>query len=529
MKILSNLIGSIFGKIDKVRSQAKSQNNLDKMTAKGYELIGSMNQLLKEANTSKNIQLREGNLLKVNTQLKVLKDICSKYPAIYITQLEAFEASIDGVEAETLELKAAITPHSYNRSRQKFSDNDNEIILESINSHFRVINESIDIARKSKNLDTTESRLEVARNTLNRAREIANQFSLNIDGFDEAESEIDRITKAIKTGAPKVIDGMREIEPDPYFSNPSRNLLKEATALKKEKLYIEACDKLSEAYLADGAETLMIEDRLRLAMYLQLAGKSDEGWTELNRLLKIYNDQFSNQTILNQMKVFLKKENNQDATNPVRVIERVDVPKTSTIDSNLLETWRNNQDMISGLEFSATMQLRNPLRILERHGEFHSNINTEPPMIATEMWQGIWIPSFETDPQFKELPDCLPFLKSVREIVELDESIDSSINKLRENLKNSKWQDFLMRYGDAESIISVFFPRFVDTIPSLNAASIEELLNLGLVTANGIANATDETLLNINGIGKAKLKLIRDYCASVTKNRDDTRLENVIR
>lgn len=122
-----------------------------------------------------------------------------------------------------------------NENEKKFSSQDENIILESIKSHFRVINESIDIARKSKNLDTTNSRLEVARKVLDEAKKTANQYSLSIEGFNEAEAEINRITNAVIAGAPKVMDEMREIEQDPIYSTPSRNLLKEATSLKKEK------------------------------------------------------------------------------------------------------------------------------------------------------------------------------------------------------------------------------------------------------------------------------------------------------
>ena len=66
--------------------------------------------------------------------------------------------------------------------------------------------------------------------------------------------------------------------------NPSREMLKEATKLKKEKKYVEACEKLREAYAAKGSEELMVEERLRLPMYLQLAGKNDEGWKTLNEM-----------------------------------------------------------------------------------------------------------------------------------------------------------------------------------------------------------------------------------------------------
>ncbi len=35
--------------------------------------------------------------------------------------------------------------------------------------------------------------------------------------------------------------------------------------------------------------------------------------------------------------------------------------------------------------------------------------------------------------------------------------------------------------------------------------------------------------MSINGIGKATLKAIRDYCAGIIGNRDADRVENVIR
>lgn len=453
---------------------------------------------------------------------------------------------------------------------QNNSDNDKNIILESINSYFRVINESIDIARMSKNLDTTNSRLEVARKQLNEARKVASQYSLNVNGFNEAEAEIDRIADAAKVGAPKIFDGMREIDPDPMYSTPSRNLLKEATSLKKEKKYLVACNKLLEAYSADGADMLMIEERLRFPMYLQLAGKNDEGWAELNELLKKHNDQFSNQVILKQMQIFLKKENNFDAKNPIRITEIVfgdinvandenkSTPKNETkvapsfeIHSNdPTKAWEENQDIIIGLEFHATMQLRTPLRVLKRHGEIHTDINTEQPKITHEMWEGIWIAKTRT---FREMgididefrndgaiytsygvkikkSKCLPFLIAIREVVELDESIDSRISKLHESRENfPNWRSLAGAFGGTDYFIKEFFPLFIETIPNINSSSVDELLKLGIDTANKLEEANDEALLAINGIGKAKLKTIRDYCAEITKHRDDTRLDKVSR
>lgn len=91
-------------------------------------------------------------------------------------------------------------------------------------------------------------------------------------------------------------------------SSPSREMLKEATALKKEGKYEEACEKLKEAYSAKGSEDLTTKELLRLPMYLQLAKKNDEGWRILNDMNVRYLDVFSQAEIANQMRVFLEKD-----------------------------------------------------------------------------------------------------------------------------------------------------------------------------------------------------------------------------
>lgn len=211
-----------------------------------------------------------------------------------------------------------------------------------------------------------------------------------------------------------------------------------------------------------------------------------------------------------------------------------------------LSAWGNNDDIITGLKFSATLQLRTPLRVLMRHGEIHTDPNTEPPKIAMEMWEGIWTTKTKT---YRELgidvdeiqgthasdagqviPDnYLPFLIAIRKIVELDEPIDDRIKKLREMPILDKWKTYIEKHGGIEAIIRYFFSEVIDTIPKLNLSTIDELSKLGLNTPNRIADAPDKTLLSIKGIGQSKLKTIRDYCAGITKNRDADRLENVIR
>lgn len=215
--------------------------------------------------------------------------------------------------------------------------------------------------------------------------------------------------------------------------------------------------------------------------------------------------------------------------------------------NNKIGAWNANRELVSGLKFCATLQLRTPLRVLLRHGEMHTDINSEPPKIANEMWEGIWIIKTKT---WNELGldlnevqestmaseigqiragDYLPFLIAVREIVELNDSIDSRINKLREKAKGDDWRPFIRKHGGINKVIAKFFPRFIDTIPKINEATIEDLSSLSLDTPNIIAGATDEALLTVKGIGQAKLKVIRDYCAGVTSDRDAKRLESVTR
>jgi hypothetical protein len=95
-------------------------------------------------------------------------------------------------------------------------------------------------------------------------------------------------------------------------------LLLEATQLKKENKISEACEKLKEAYSANGylngygpsdaKDEPSITDRLRFPMYLQIAGNSASGWKELNRLNKKYTGVLEQPHISKQMRIFLNKE-----------------------------------------------------------------------------------------------------------------------------------------------------------------------------------------------------------------------------
>lgn len=88
-----------------------------------------------------------------------------------------------------------------------------------------------------------------------------------------------------------------------------RDLLKEATRLKKEKKYDEACQTLRVAFQsADVGEYIDIHERLRLPVYLCFANRDDEAWSELNRLSSEYQDSISQIAIRSKMQKFLEDE-----------------------------------------------------------------------------------------------------------------------------------------------------------------------------------------------------------------------------
>lgn len=218
-------------------------------------------------------------------------------------------------------------------------------------------------------------------------------------------------------------------------------------------------------------------------------------------------------------------------------------------DQRYLEAWRANSDIIVGLRFVATMQLRTPLRVLERHDELHTDVNASPPRIAQEMWEGIWLVktrtyremgidlsefdagSMATDigPITGGIAPYLTFLRAFRMCIEEESSIRIRVMNLRDVLSDDNFKDFVDRHGGSEAIIDRFFPYFVDTIPTLTALSISELRRMRLTTLSRLANTGDEALLAIKGIGPSKLRTLREYCAACVGESDEERVDLVTR
>lgn len=208
---------------------------------------------------------------------------------------------------------------------------------------------------------------------------------------------------------------------------------------------------------------------------------------------------------------------------------------------------RHIQDdsLIAGWMYSATIQLRTPLRVLNLHGEKVSADHGRP--VETETQHGAWVPVLKTYSEMGfQIPEIdrtsasdvgqipadggkyLQLLKSLRQIVEAPEEIPARLAQLRAELSKPAWAEFVTKLGGRESIYAKFFPAFIETIPSIPATAVEAMWAAELTTPRAISEASDAELLSIKGIGPVKLKAIRAACEAA-QDKDAERLDMVTR
>lgn len=193
-----------------------------------------------------------------------------------------------------------------------------------------------------------------------------------------------------------------------------------------------------------------------------------------------------------------------------------------------LDAWDNN-DVLDGLEFVATLQLRTPLEVLKHHGEVFKERNQTTPSYAKELWHGIWLPKTKS---FKELgldieeieegtssseigyvksSEYVPFLIEFRKIVESDKSTDEMLQELY-NLANinQKFKSFWDRHCEVETNFPhSFFYKQLTLIDGVGAKSAKLLYENGFKNTKDIQCAKDEEILKVKGIGNSLLQKIR--------------------
>lgn len=198
--------------------------------------------------------------------------------------------------------------------------------------------------------------------------------------------------------------------------------------------------------------------------------------------------------------------------------------------------------LIAGWRYSATFQLRTPLKYLEMHGTFSPG--PEGPVLVgpaensledgTEFnAYGGWVRvinydalGFDPPPPGKraaeagpvqigslEEKELLSFLKSFRYIVETGETLDQMLSELEELSSSTPGNKRMWaRYSKTDSLWpdSFFISQLWIKLPKGVGDSMAKKLYLaGFRTIEEIQAASDEQLLQIPGIGKGMLKKIR--------------------
>lgn len=176
----------------------------------------------------------------------------------------------------------------------------------------------------------------------------------------------------------------------------------------------------------------------------------------------------------------------------------------NSLRSNGDHLYNDNQGVISGLEFSATLQIRTPLSVLEHHGETFQGPPSKAPVYCSEA-DGGWDLKLKSwadlagsesvrqrliaigEPERESASDVgpvkpseyLPFLKDFRRIVEKPSAVSSLLNEL-DSLPCSSptyqqfWQKLSETYRDFPK--SFFYMKFTE-VSGIGAKAAKESLN----------------------------------------------------
>lgn len=200
-----------------------------------------------------------------------------------------------------------------------------------------------------------------------------------------------------------------------------------------------------------------------------------------------------------------------------------------------------NADIIKGYSFSATLQLRTPLRVLQHHDEVQPWSEDGLPPYAHFLWEGIWLPitySFEelaaieaklgpsgspNDRAFDGMAGdigpisgdggmYLAFLKAFRGIVEFAASPDEkreAISALSNG--NPEFAKYISMHRSQASNWPDEWLGYQEwlQIRGIRTRIARRIYDAGFRLPEAIRQATDEELAAVKGIGKATIAKIR--------------------
>lgn len=191
-------------------------------------------------------------------------------------------------------------------------------------------------------------------------------------------------------------------------------------------------------------------------------------------------------------------------------------------------SYHSNSDILDGMQFSATLQIRTPLSVLKHHGELFKGPPSQAPIYGSQA-DGIW--TFKTK-MFRELGTAvdeqseyahasdagpiepsryLPFLIQFRSIVESSLSHDDKLAQLASLPKQSAqfkeiWRKLSAYYDDFPA--SFFYLPF-SALPGVGRQLARRLYESGFRSTDEIVNASITQLTAVPGLGKVTAEKIK--------------------
>lgn len=189
--------------------------------------------------------------------------------------------------------------------------------------------------------------------------------------------------------------------------------------------------------------------------------------------------------------------------------------KNSSSKNQYVETDQNfsADDLVDGYEYYATLDTHTPLKALKHHGEVRKGPKSKLPQYGDSR-DGIWLEYFKnysSPPSTEDLRD-LKFLKRFREIYEGSLSIqekEAAISALIKESRDSRQATYAYGWYLWELL----------EVPGISESIAEVLYADGIKTKKDVKETSDDKLLNIPGVGRARLKQIRTYFSRPRSSR----------
>ena len=195
------------------------------------------------------------------------------------------------------------------------------------------------------------------------------------------------------------------------------------------------------------------------------------------------------------------------------------------------ESYLGKQDVFLGRRFSATLQVRTPLSVLQHHDEFFEGPPSAAPRYGT-MADGIWVPEPKTWTEFGfDLPggpegthasdvgpvrpsEYLPFLVEFRTVVESNATVPEKMACLHTlRSKSPGYADLWQRLESAyPEFPDSFFYREFTRIPGVGERTARALYAAGFKCLSDLAAAEGAELQRVPGVGAKTVEAIAEYC-----------------